>query len=323
MMKNAMRVPATVLKPFVYSPRRYHELIEWINEYGSETAPRGMKTVEILDAHLIVRNPRDRIIFDPVRKMNIAFAIADWIQVMAGDDSVEFLSHFAERIKDFANPKRPSEIGGAYGPRIRHRIEGIVALLTADPDSRQAIIVVYNPADYNEQSHIIPCTLSLQFLVRHGALEMIANMRSNDAVWGLTYDVFMFTMIQEYIANRLKLPLGEYHHNDGSLHIYEDRDSAMLGSLGNQNPQHVIMEPLDKDIDLSIIGKLWIAALAARDLESRKFWKIIEGASPIARDLAVVLRFWSARKAHDEVEMNSAARELHDTALKMAVELWQ
>jgi hypothetical protein len=52
-------------------------------------------------------------------------------------------------------------------------------------------------------------------------------MRSADAVWGLTYDLFSFTLLQEMMLNELRssgmddLELGEYIHTAGSLHIYE------------------------------------------------------------------------------------------------------
>jgi thymidylate synthase len=48
---------------------------------------------------------------------------------------------------------------------------------------------------------------------------MSAYMRGNDAVIGLLCDVFSFTMIQEFAARLLGVPVGTYAHHVGSMHI--------------------------------------------------------------------------------------------------------
>ena len=103
----------------MYSPRRYAKLVKYLSKEGYKTGPRGMMTREMLNVHLVIRNPRDRLIFDPGRKMNIGFAIADWLQMMMGDDELSFLSHFAKNIEEFADPTDETKIGGAYGPRLK------------------------------------------------------------------------------------------------------------------------------------------------------------------------------------------------------------
>jgi thymidylate synthase len=68
----------------------------------------------------------------------------------------------------------------------------------------------------------VPCTTTLQFHLRKGLLHMSVTLRSNNAYWGLPHDVFCFTMLQEMMARRLGVELGEYYHYVGSMHIYED-----------------------------------------------------------------------------------------------------
>lgn len=46
-------------------------------------------------------------------------------------------------------------------------------------------------------------------------------MRSNDVMLGMPYDIFLFTMLQEMAATTLKCEMGAYHHQVGSLHLYE------------------------------------------------------------------------------------------------------
>jgi thymidylate synthase len=70
------------------------------------------------------------------------------------------------------------------------------------------------------------CTFAIQFFIRNGYLNMIVNMRSNDAIWGLTNDAFCFAMLHRlmYVALRSTYPalrLGVYTHIANTLHVYE------------------------------------------------------------------------------------------------------
>jgi len=293
---------------------------------GQTSSPRGMKTKELVNARILVRDPSDRLIFDPARKMNIGFAIADWLQMMVGDDELDVLSHFAKGIKEFADPDNPSKVGGAYGPRLKtpegfSQIAEVIDVLKNDPDSRQAVATIYDgKTDLWTAADIVPCTLSLQFLIRQKRLHCIASMRSNDIVWGLTYDVFNFTMIQEYVARQLGVKLGDYHHNAGSLHLYVDRDKAMAKSLSPHARVNMKMAPMPKDIN---IGVMYLCFKEARDLSTRTFWserhKLV---SQYEKDLVTVARYWAARKGGEKYEANASYEATTDPALRKMLRMW-
>ncbi|MEX5618298.1 thymidylate synthase, partial [Pseudomonas syringae] len=88
--------------------------------------------------------------------------------------------------------------------------------------SRQAVIQLFDAKDILKSRKDIPCTCTLQFIVREGKVDMFTSMRSNDAFLGLPHDVFAFTMIQEIVANSINCSVGEYKHYVGSLHLYEN-----------------------------------------------------------------------------------------------------
>jgi thymidylate synthase len=69
-------------------------------------------------------------------------------------------------------------------------------------------------------------------------------MRSNDLVWGLPYDVFFFTMLQELLAQKLGLDLGVYIHGAGSLHLYERHTALARRVLSEAQPSSVPMEEM-------------------------------------------------------------------------------
>jgi len=119
-----------------------------------------------------------------------------------------------------------STVFGGYGERMFayggiNQVANVLTLLRARPDSRRAVIQVFGADDLSKTRKTVPCTCTLQFLIRQGQLEMFVTMRSNDAYLGLPHDVFAFTMLQEIMACSLGCKLGKYSHAVGSLHLYE------------------------------------------------------------------------------------------------------
>jgi thymidylate synthase len=128
--------------------------------------------------------------------------------------------------------RRPPHLGRTAPPLTQWATAKMA--LAEDPDSRRAVLLINEPADevlaVTTGSKDVPCTLSLQFFIRENKLHLHVHMRSNDAVWGLTNDLFSFTLFQECMLLDLQetypdkfgsLELGSYYHTAGSLHIYE------------------------------------------------------------------------------------------------------
>jgi thymidylate synthase len=128
-------------------------------------------------------------------------------------------------------------INSAYGARIFNEEYGdqfryVVKELCSDPHSRRATLHVNRPADLRHAvsngSKDVPCTMNLQLFIRDRKLHMSVHMRSNDVIWGMPYDVFSFTMLQEcFLAFLIEAKadvdgLGTYHHSAGSIHIYDE-----------------------------------------------------------------------------------------------------
>jgi thymidylate synthase len=132
----------------------------------------------------------------------------------------------------FANFMDGGTFHGAYGPRIRQQMPLVIERLRKDPDTRQAVVTIWDPAkDLLEDGlHDYPCTLGFQFVIRNGRLSMITTMRSNDVWWGLAHDIFQFTQLQMTVANVLGIPYGTYYHRSNSLHAYE-RDFADIARM--------------------------------------------------------------------------------------------
>ena len=99
------------------------------------------------------------------------------------------------------------------------QFESIERLLRRKSGSRRAVIQLFNAEDIAADHKEIPCTTTLQFHLREELLHMSVTLRSNDAYWGLPHDVFCFTMLQEMMARRLGVEIGEYYQYVGSMHV--------------------------------------------------------------------------------------------------------
>ena len=207
---------------------------EWL------VSPRGQKIKESLGVQFRIKDPRHRLPYVKARKFSMSYLIAETIWYMSANDSTEWISRYAPFWKNITD--NGITANSAYGARIfkphQRTSENVIQWdyvkeeLRRDPDSRRAVIHIRSAHDSIHESKDVPCTLSLQFFIRGGALHLHVSMRSSDIILGLAYDVPAFTIMQETMANELGVDLGEYVHTSNSLHCYE-RDFEMLNEIAN------------------------------------------------------------------------------------------
>ncbi len=210
-------------------------------EQGSRVKPRGQWIHEINGFSFKLNNPRARLIYNTERKYSLTFAFGEFLWYMRGTNRLDIVQYYNKRYLQFSDDGKT--LYGAYGPRIFRKNlsngmsqwEMVYNKLKEDPDTRQAIISIYAADDISAQTLDVPCTCFIQYFIRDNKLNCIVNMRSNDIIWGTSYDVFSFTMLQELLANLLHIEIGWYIHFTGSMHIY-DRHLAMAEKmLANHN----------------------------------------------------------------------------------------
>jgi len=213
---------------------------------GRPTSPRGLATTEILGAHLCLTDPRRRYVdVPPVRVINPAFAVAEALWILSGSDD-PWIFRYNRTLTRYADDGR---LQGAYGPRMRRwqgqvdQLDRVRRLLAADPDTRQAVIQLFDPARDSKGYRDVPCTLGYRFFLRGGKLHMHTTMRSQDLWLGFPYDIFTTTLLQELLAGWLGVELGEYHHHVDSLHLYEEHQLGASHLPASPSPSPA-MEPM-------------------------------------------------------------------------------
>lgn len=213
-----------------------------------ESAPRGQKIKEILNYSIKLHPIRDRFCSFSERKLNLRYLAGEFSWYLRGDlndDSIVTYSKFWDRIKSNSSPSWNSNYGYYFFKMGQY--EHIIKSLTEDKDSRQAVCVINNAEVMMSNSLDKICTYSVSFNIRKDKLNMIVNMRSNDAIRGFCIDVVMFSFIYEMIYNELKLvykdlKIGNYWHNADSFHIYEMHWDMMNSIIENDGINYEVLD---------------------------------------------------------------------------------
>ena len=246
------------------------DVMRWVFEKilkeGIAINPTKGPAREISGVLLEITNPVARLSRTETRGKPFS-CLGELCWYLAKTNELTFIHYYLPDYRTFADGQ---EIFGAYGPRLFDwsgidQFANVVGLLRKNPDSRKAVIQLFDARDILEDHNDIPCTCTLQFLIRKNQLHMFTHMRSNDAFLGMPHDIFCFTMLQEIVARILSVELGRYKHMVGSLHIYESRiDDAHQFLDEGWQPTETVMPPMPEGDPSPAIDDLLFAEQAIR-----------------------------------------------------------
>ncbi len=245
-------------------------------------------------------HPSEMCLFNAARDVNPTALLYEALWMLAGRNDVAPLTYYTKQFKEYSDDGKT--LNGAYGYRWRHapfdkgkdgktyytyepkeygtdQLDVIVNHLRADPNSRRAVLTMWNVEDdllkiglktttplkdennpgyrgtmetVAGASRDVCCNLNVMFAVRDnpicepdGAcrrgdncwthsvwedgsltprrklLDITVTNRSNDLVWGLLGANYVtFSVLQSYMAARLGVGVGRYHHMTNNLHCY-------------------------------------------------------------------------------------------------------
>lgn len=240
------KVLASLVRDDVVDADPRHDVYSPIWEKNS---PRGMPIREHRHVWYRLEDTRRCAAWLPGRKLSYPFMVAEFLWIFCGRDDLEMIGTYCKEIHKFSDDGRT--LFGAYGPRWRGQIGAVVENLRRDPDSRQGVVSIwrpqalaageYDPSDASVAtvpSKDVPCTLSMQYLIRNKKLEAGVVMRSSDAWLGLPYDIFNFSMLQRAVAEELGVQAGSLTMYIGSSHLYERNLEAAANVLKWERAQY-------------------------------------------------------------------------------------
>ena len=252
----------------------YLEVVSRVMQTGQRRSPRGIPTLDISNAIIVLRDPSRAIPVGVGRQPNLRIGAAEVAQFIAGVSHPKMLTSITKNFEQFVEYDR---MYGAYGPRVYAQFPSVVALFNRDPDTRQAGVTVTRPDDIMISTRDVPCTLDVRFALNNGRLDCGVIMRSNDVIWGLTYDAWVFTAAQHALAYALGVEVGVYTHHALSLHIYDQRDQGIIDRLhaydGTPHPLYPIvplkigtLEPHARNARWKYVRNILEAVVGVRDV---------------------------------------------------------
>ena len=224
----------------------YLDVFNDLEACGRPVTVRGLQCVEAPEpVTLVYKNPAAHWMCIPGRRFNPFFALAEVVWILSGNGSVEWISYFNHHMRQFADGGK-NEFHGAYGPRIRRwsvpgsrrafvdQIFEVVVKLGNDPNSRQAVISLWDPVRDNLiKSRDYPCNNIVYFSLRDGRLDCTVAIRSNDIIWGTPYNAIQFSHIQALVAGELRAGIGSLTYVIQNLHYYLDLYPEALFAVRN------------------------------------------------------------------------------------------
>lgn len=200
------------------------------------------------------------------------------------------------------------------------QISNVIRLLKEKPSSKRAVVQIFDAADIAAPHAEVPCTCTLQFMIRDARLHALTYMRSNDAFLGLPHDVFAFTMLQELLARSIGVEVGGYKHVAGSLHLYEEHEGAA---------QQYLREGIQARIGVAMpampSGDPWPSIQVLLETEARiRTGEAIDETTwtvePYWRDLVLLLQAFRHYKDKDEAKIAEVTQRLTSSVFKTYLE---
>lgn len=179
-------------------------------------------TLELMDYHMAFAPDYNNICTLEARKFPFKGAQAEFLWYMTANPNANAVAKYLPNWLKFAD--EAGNVNSNYGVYWQRYIPGIIDELRRDKASRRAVMNIYH-GDNAPFGKDTPCTLTLQFMIRHNKLHMLVNMRSNDIWYGLSIDQFCNSLLHQLVWHSLQetypdLELGQYNHTAGSMHVY-------------------------------------------------------------------------------------------------------
>jgi thymidylate synthase len=198
----------------------------------TNTAPRGLKIKEISNVILEIEDSTVNMFDNQIRGIDHKYLAGELLWYFSGRNDIDFIRRYSKFWENITN--EDGTLNSAYGYQLwgiknKHGFtewDWAVESLKKDCDSRQAIIRFNKPDVSFLGNKDFVCTLTGTFQIRNSKLNLEINMRSSDAILGLTYDVPFFSLLVQAMVSELKetypiIEAGSLTMMLNSSHIYE------------------------------------------------------------------------------------------------------
>ena len=136
----------------------------------------------------------------------------------------------AEVANVILHPESVSAYDYSYAKRLFATVDNknqiddyVIPLLQKDPITRRAVATLFDPGvDSSTKNKEIPSMIVFDSKIRNQQLHVTCFIRSSDVFIGWPANVYQISVIQEYIAGKLKIAIGQITTIAASAHIHSD-----------------------------------------------------------------------------------------------------
>lgn len=198
------------------------EAFEFYYNKISKNGKNSKHTKFIHNEGFYINNPLDNKIKTRWRNWKSDYAEYEWNWYLSTNRSVEEIKKKAKIWDKMHNGDNIVNSNYGYQWNRSNQIDFIVKELTNNPESRRAVLTIYDGKEHELHKFDTPCTLNIVFNITYSKVNMSVLMRSNDLWYGFCNDQYCFSKLLELIALKLNKPIGWYYHFVNDLHLYND-----------------------------------------------------------------------------------------------------
>lgn len=254
------------------------------------------EALELLGTSFTVANPELPLISGQHLPINLSLVVGLTLWTLSGSNDNDWLLYYDANASPRRNPAWGDRL---FGNRGIDQVERAIELLESDPATRRAFLPILGVEHTANPSGGVPCAAGIQFFIRDEAVHCVAIMRAQNALTSMALDVFVFSHLLFYVADRMNLGIGSYTHMCSTFHIFADQrsevdrilsvpDSISVCSLGRSSgfstelPALLAFEVEVRKLVES--GRFHLSA----DLDS-KITEVRDFSAPLSRGFATVL----------------------------------
>lgn len=203
------------------------ELLDRIDHIGVVRDSRNGPVIMFPELCVIeYEKPIERVLYWAERDANPFFHLAESLWMLSSRRDVKFVEQFVKRMRNFSDDGK--NFHAAYGFRWRKhfgkdQLSLIIEGLKKNKDCRRQVLGIWDvKKDLGKEGLDTPCNISATFQINiNGELDVVSHVRSHDSVMGaMGANIVHFSILQEYIAAGIGVPMGKYWQVSSNLHVY-------------------------------------------------------------------------------------------------------
>jgi len=229
----------------------YLYLADLINREGNTVKARNEYTNEVMNASVLIKNPRDKFI--PVNALNLPFIYQEVFDIL--NENQPRIIHSREMLKKTMGFEKNMFFFGNENRQGNSRwsLLRLMNVLKDDKHSRKAIL---SYGSRRPKLHY-PCLIYAHFIIRDNKLHLSLETRATSITMAWPNDVILFSTIQETLLGWLQeyypeLEMGQLLYKTVSMHYFSDSEGKPTWS------QDLIPFKYDDNDTFKLTHKEWV-----------------------------------------------------------------